>query len=320
MPAVLNGTRRFLTRNALVCAAALAALLLVPLAKADTTPIPANVGLPWTDPNHRGPLELLASQIASHIAGRTVAARCYGDNDWNTITQQRGLDPNAELGYVEGPYDSLSRLFLRDPDGTELSPTVCLALQQYAIAPVKPTKCQRMITETTTKYVTKRVLVKVRLRVHGTWVTKKVWKKKTVPVTIDRQVPGPAIPCYLGHQRPAADEPDSFWTDYWNYTLAMLALAHESIHLAEIHMGGSVDGYNPVGETHANCYGLQWVPYVATMLGASPDDAHAIGEYASDYVYPSYHDVVGSAGSPYWSEDCRENGPLDRSPNDGVWP
>jgi hypothetical protein len=305
-----------------------------PIASADTPVIPPSAGLPWTDPNHRGPLEMLASQIASRIAGRSDSVRCESDNDWSTLTMQRGNSDAA--GYVEvPPLDSVTRRFVADSTIAELSPTVCYSLQQFAIAETKPTKCQPLVSQSVTTYVetryqvtvTERHQVTVRIKKNGKWTTRKVWRtrEKLVwrthqdPVTVDQQVPGPWTPCYLGNQHSAWNEPDDYWAAYRSYAFAVLVLAHESIHLAENRAGVLYDAVKPTSETHANCYGLQWIPYTAGTLGATPDDAHAIASYAFDYVYPGFQGVTGH-DSPYWSVDCHENGPLDLTPNDGVWP
>ena len=41
--------------------------------------------------------------------------------------------------------------------------------------------------------------------------------------------------------------------------------------------------------------------------------------YAADVIYPRHKGVTFN-GQPYWSPDCYENGPLDLTPGDGVWP
>ena len=308
--------------RALIRAAVLLALLgavVVPAAMADTVTIPPGIGLPWTDPNHQGPLELLADQIAGSIAGRSVSVRCEGDTDWNTLAGQFGFNPSYELGYVRFQYYVQSRTIASDPQLTELSPNVCSALQDFGIAAVKPTKCQPLIAQTKTVYVNQRYRVKVRVKVKGKWVTRKVWRTRRVATTVTTNVPGDPAPCYLGNKQTAAGEPTSYWQAYSRYALGMLALAHESIHLTEARGGVRIDSYLPLSETHANCYGLQWVSYVAQQLGATSDDAQAIAKYDYDIIYPGYQGVTFN-GSAYWSADCRSGGPLDLTPNDGNWP
>ena len=73
------------------------------------------------------------------------------------------------------------------------------------------------------------------------------------------------------------------------YAIAILTLAHESIHLSGI-VGGTLSNGLAVGdpqaEAKADCYGMQWMPYVAEQLGDTPDDAQAIARYFWDKVYP----------------------------------
>ena len=128
------------------------------------------------------------------------------------------------------------------------------------------------------------------------------------------------VPCYLGGGKTAASEPAAYWTAYENYAIAILTLAHESIHL-----GGTVGGTlsnglavgDPEAEAKADCYGMQWMPYVAEQLGATPDDALAIARYFWDKVYP----LSRAAHPEYWSPDCRPGGSLDtRAPGTAAWP
>jgi hypothetical protein len=113
------------------------------------------------------------------------------------------------------------------------------------------------------------------------------------------------------------DVPDGGWAAYSDYAGAMLTLAHESIHLLDLRSGNSVD--LPF-EIRAECFGMQWIPWVAEQLGTTSDDARSIARYAWDVIYPRYANVVSPAGYPYWSLDCRPDGPLDLSPGDGIWP
>ncbi len=81
----------------------------------------------------------------------------------------------------------------------------------------------------------------------------------------------------------------AYWSAYNSYSIAILTLAHESIHL-----GGAVGGMlsngltvgDPQAEAKGDCFGMQWMPYVARQLGDTPDDAQAIARYFWDKVYP----------------------------------
>jgi hypothetical protein len=293
-------------------------------AAADTATLPAGIGLPWTDPNHQSPLENLLAPIASTIANRQVTVHCEGDYDWATLVHQSGLDPAAELGYVTAwfwPNGTIANV----ESFTELSPTVCLALQQFAQGATKPSKCTTSLTTTTTELVlvTHRVAYKVRIwkTVNGVRKRILVTRHKTVSEYVKQTstttTQSPLAPCYDG----TVHNPDNtaYWNDYFRYAQALLALAHESIHL-----GGYVGGVLPSGvqagypdaEARANCFGMQWMPYVAQQLGATPDDALDIARYFYRYFYPRYNSPSTAA---YWSPDCRPGGALDIHLGPNIW-
>jgi hypothetical protein len=307
-----------------------ALLLLFPVsaALADTAPLAAGGSLPWSDPAHNSPLEQLAGQIATHIAGRPVTVRCEGDNDWAILTGQQGVDPSAELGYVDTTWFGPTYQQHQIATFSELSPTVCSALQQFASAPSKPTKCSVPVTQTTTVVQSRPVRVQqrysVRVRIKGNLVT----RIRTRMVVVMRQVakmvqtttPGPPQPCYANGQQAVEGSPD-FWTAYTGYAEAILTLAHESIHLGGGGCGVLADGTlvgDQEAEAKAECYGMQWIPYVATQLGDTSDDAQAIAEYDYERLYPT---IESSDHPEYWSADCVPNGRLDVRPDKTApWP
>lgn len=303
-----------------VAVAALAAFLSGQV-RADAPVLPTTDSLPWTDPAHQSALEVLDSQIASEIAKRPVRSYCNGENDWNALGASREFDPNGIGGFVDPPhyYYPTSRIFYDSSVNEQLSPRACWYLWQYGMAATKPTKCQTFTTQTATIQETVtytenvRRRVKVRVKVKGRWVTRwrsvtqKVTKTKQVPKTITTQVPGPPVPCYgLANAAPAVG-----WAEYDKYAMGMLVLAHESVHLYDLTAGRPID--LPF-EARAECFGMQWLVYVATKLGAAADDARSIATYVLEKIYPRYQ------GTRYWSADCRQDGPLDLSPGDGVWP
>jgi hypothetical protein len=102
----------------------------------------------------------------------------------------------------------------------------------------------------------------------------------------------------------------AYWQTYTGYAYALLTLAHESIHLGG-YVGGTLSngvlaGYQDA-EARAQCYGMQWMPYVAQQLGDTTDDALAIARYTYARIYPLY-----KTGDPiYWSSECRPGGALD---------
>jgi|ERR687887_1944545 hypothetical protein len=83
---------------------------------------------------------------------------------------------------------------------------------------------------------------------------------------------------------------------------SMNALAHESYHLAGIR-----------NEAQTECYAIQAVPFVARRLGASEEQARALGEIAATRVLAAMPDE-------YNSPECHDGGRLDLRPGDLDWP
>lgn len=305
--------RRVMVGGALMVIAVACALVVShAVAQADTAPISPTQDLPWTDPAHQSPLEVLAGQIASKIAGRQVGVRCEGETDWKTLTSQRDFDEASLLGYV-GTSVSSGRL-VTEPFA-QIAPGMCWYLQQFAMANPKPTLCTTTVTQTSTSYVSKRVAVKTRVVVKGKTQMKTVWQIRSVPVTTSSKQPGDPAPC------PTLDSA-RVTADYAHYAQAILTLTHESVHL-----GGAISGVFRTGqafgeieaEAKANCYGIQWMWWAATQLGASPQDAQALATWTYQVIYPGYRNAAGV--SRYWSADCVPNGRLDiRADKTAAWP
>ncbi len=298
---------------ALVIAAAAAA------GQRDTAPIQDTPDLPWTNPSHQSNLEVLLAPIASHIANRAVTARCEGDTDWVTLVTQQGGNPNAELGYVSATFSATTRTATSIATFMELRTAVCAPLKAFASATTKPTKCSPITQAPST---TKRVKVTTRKRVvvNGVATSKLVTSYKTVTVP-GAKTTGPPGPCYIAGNREAADMPDAFWAAYGDYAQAILTLAHEAIHLGGVVgatlRSGAVAG-DAQAEAKATCYGMQWMPYVATQLGDTADDAQAIATYYWERIYPGYRTALNSQ---YWSADCTPGGAMDIRPAGSTqWP
>jgi hypothetical protein len=304
-----------------VLIACLVAALCPAAALADSSVLPdPNAGLPWIDPAHHSPLELFAANVASHIAGRPITVTCNGDNDWSIFANQQHFDPAVELGFVPGGYYWLStRTLVANSDQMFLGPKVCLALQQFGFASTKPTKCQPTVTTTKTIHVKKRYRAAVWKRIKGKRVKRYVWRTRLVARTTTTSSLGPYAPCYTSGGAALTAEDQSYWSNYRADAQALWALAHESIHNQQFVAGAPIDTLLPVSETDANCYGLQWILWVAEQFGATPDDARAIATFAYDRMYAGYQGVTNN-GSSYWSEDCRQDGPLDLTPGDNLWP
>lgn len=295
-------------RSLVVFLAVGASLACVGSAQADTRVLDPTPNLPWTDPTHHGPLEVLAGTIASHIAKRDVTVRCEGDNAWVALVTGNGGNPGSELGYVAASFYLDGRLAQISPVA-EVTGSVCLALQVFGSADAKPTKCAAIVQKTLTVYRTQRV----KKLVHG----KQVWVTERVASAVVKDVPGPPGPCYANHKQ-VAPMTAAFWDSYRSDALALLTLAHESIHLSGDVGGVLSNGLfagDPLAEVHAECYGLKWISYVAQQLGDTADDGDAIAQYAYDTIYPLYK------GTSYWSADCVPGGALDvRPPGRTAWP
>jgi hypothetical protein len=308
-------------RNGVIGVACLALVVVAAAggARRDTAPIQNTPDLPWTNPSHQSNLELLLAPIASHIANRSVTVRCEGDTDWVALVTQTGGNPNAELGYVSATFSATTRTATSVASFMELRTAVCAPLKAFASATTKPTKCSPITQAPPT---TKRVKVTTRKRVvvNGVATSKMVTSYKSVTVP-GAKTTGPPGLCYLAGNREAADMPNAYWDAYGDYAQAILTLAHESIHLGGV-VGTTLRSGATAGdaqaEAKATCYGMQWMPYVATQLGATADDAQAIATYYWERIYPAYRTALSAQ---YWSPDCTSGGPLDiRAPGSTVWP
>lgn len=277
-------------------------LVSAPVASADSAPIRDDGSLPWTNPSHQSPLEVLAGEIASEIAGRPVSVRCHGDYEWSRIASP------GTLGFVAGYYDAATDTWAADATLVYLGPGVCSYLNRFALASPKPTKCEARTTVLETVWRTVTVRTTVKVKVNGKLVTKVVTTRKRVPHTVEKQATGPPAPCYLGNGKRAAGRPASYWQEYGEYAHSILTLAHESIHLQQIRAGLPARAVD-VDEAEAGCYGIQWIARVAQRLGAAADDGQTIAAYY-------YEELSGARDTP----DCVPGGALDLSPADGIWP
>ncbi len=305
------GTSRWLRYCLLLAViAGASALARAQSALGDTALITTSADLPWADPTYQGPLELLAGQIASHIAGRTVSVHCESDTDWATIIEQTGGDPNAESGFVATSWNGATGQLASSLSIAELASNVCVPLSEFAMATAKPTKCSTPVSAVRNLAANERAMVRT---------TATTRKQAVKAKTAKRALRAPGA-CYMGGGKTAARMPAAFWTAYSNDAIAILTLAHESVHLSGI-VGGRLSNGLAVedqqAEAKADCYGMQWMQYVAEQLGDAPDDAQAIATYFWDNIYP-----LNRASNPeYWSPDCRPGGALDTRPaGTTAWP
>jgi hypothetical protein len=215
-----------------------------------------------------------------------VTVRCDSEAEWTKVVTEAGGDPQGESGFVATQWLSTGRL-LSLSTTAELSSAICGPLQQFAQASVKPTRCPARSA---------RLLAS---------------KRHLRPVL---------VPCYLGAGKTVAPMTPAYWSTYNLDAIAILTLAHESVHLGGV-VGGTLSNGVAVGdaqaEAKADCNGMQWMPYVAEQLGDGPDDAQAIARWFWEKVYrlsrPSHPE--------YWSADCRPGGALDeRPPGTAAWP
>src|SRR5207247_1819150 len=92
--------------------------------------------LPWASGDAvQSPLEVLASRVASSIAGRPVQVDCEGA--WTWQQSGSGEADGTVVFYSNGPGTPA-----HPGDVTKLSPTACDLLNRFALADPKPTKCQ----------------------------------------------------------------------------------------------------------------------------------------------------------------------------------
>jgi len=242
-------------------------------------------------------LEHAAGVIASHIAGRPVSVACNTRSEWAKVTAAHGGNPKLDSGLVMTEWDPGTGRLVTLASVAELSPTVCSALATFASAETKPTTCRSHTAD-----------VPARSSLAG---------RKAQPGAPRHRA---VVPCYLGNDRTAAIRPPSFWDTYTRYALALLTLAHESVHLSGVVGGVLPNGLavgDPRAEAKADCFGMQWIGYLARSLGDTPADAESLGRYVWERIYPA----SAAAHPRYWSADCRPGGAFDRRPTGAAaWP
>ena len=103
-------------------------------------------------------------------------------------------------------------------------------------------------------------------------------------------------------------------TEYWQSSVqhkatptidelvAVHVLSHEAMHLKGV-----------LPEALAECEAMQHNAWLAEALGARPEDAQALAERYWLAIYPRMP-------AEYRTDRCYEDGPLDRTPGDGIWP
>jgi hypothetical protein len=298
-------------------------------ASADSSVIPDTPDLPWADPNHQSPLEVVVSQIASSLVGRPVRVYCNDQNAWDALVARLGV-PGSAWGFAQTPrFNPVLGMWTEDAKNIQLAVKPCEQLWEFAKASTKPTRCAAYGTTTQTIRVSVRyrasvpVVVRKRVKVNGRWVTRSVrrtrlvWKTRMETRTKDVQVQLGSLPCYSKRQPGVTLSPFPGGTAaYAELVYGIMTVSHESGHIRDMRSGTPVVRSTATVESRAECYGLQNLAGVAIALGAAADDAANMQRWYWENTYP----LRQTTAPDYWSADCHEDGPLDFSPGDGVWP
>lgn len=232
------------------------------------------------------PTERLAARIASRIAGHAVTVRC------DTASVFRAFGGGDATGSVPNRVDPTTGRYAETSRVIHLNPGTCGSLQAFAQAPVKPTRCKDAANRAVPCFTARRV------------------------------TPATARESYLCAPRPSGcfavgTGNSAFWHRYARDAYAIWVLAHEAIHAGQAVKGAPQVADNVV-EVQADCYGLQWIPSVATQLGDRLDDAEAIASYDWLIQYPQ---KSREPPRPYWSSACHAGGALDiRAAGSTFWP
>jgi hypothetical protein len=232
------------------------------------------------------PLEALAGRVATQIAGHAVSVRCESTPAWRI-----GNGAGDIAGFVSVAVDPRTGRYARTSNVIELSSTVCWSLQLFAQAAAKPTRCAPSGSEQLAPCFT---------------------------ATAVKRGSGPAV-CSDGSSS-CYGVVDAMSNDYWhaytNDAAALLTLAHEAVHTQQAQKGRPRPLANLV-EQQAECWGMQWLPWVATQFGDGSDDAQTLASYYWLTVYPAKR----TAHPAYWSAACAPAGSLDiRGNRSALWP
>jgi hypothetical protein len=273
---------RALRRTGAAAAIAVSCVLAagVATAAADRSVLPVGGASSSADPAQSSPLEALLTRLATHIAGgRTVALDCYSTAAWSA----------AGYGGAWGEYMPANARIL-------LAPQTCAYLAEFAAAPVKPTKCASTVTETAASRAA-GIVLGIR------------------PAPLRRPArstrPGAPVPCYRSETRTWLPHPLSTAVPWSDFAWAMLSLGHEAVHVIQYGAGLPFAQVEATADSVANCWGMQWIPWIAEQLGDTSDDAAALAHAVFDLLYPELRSAPDSVEGPQWSAECRPGGALD---------
>lgn len=226
-----------------------AALAAVPAARAETPVLPQAADLPWADPTHRSPTEVLLSSVASAIADREVRVYCNGATDWETLARRAEFDAELVQGYVAIPAVGTGAVAWPWPaTEAQLAPAVCEPLWRYGMAAQKPTMCDATRSEqvegtATVRYrTTVPVTTRVRVRTAGKWTSKlvvkrkPVWRERIETRVETRVVSAGRVPCHARTPDPAftVAAPTGGQGAYGSIVFALQAVAHEAAGLRHL--------------------------------------------------------------------------------------
>lgn len=255
-------------------------------ASADRATVSWDAPQPWAGGARTvTPIEATAARIASRIAGHPVSVSCEG------VPRFRSSDGTDALGLVRTLLDVNTGTYAATATVIELTSQVCGPLQRFAQAAQKPTRCLDSQHQTLVPCFLGTPVAR------GSGTPAVCWDTGCYSVVASRL---------------------NYWRAYSRYSQAILVLAHEAIHTQQAIAGRPRPAPDLV-ETQADCYGMQWIPWVAEQLGASTDDAQTIANFFWHVQYPQAASLHTSR--QYWSADCRPGGKLDiRSADATAWP
>ena len=227
------------------------------------------------------PFEAQLTSIASEIAERPVRVHCNDAGDWSALGAMVGFEADAVWGYVTFTFGASGWV---PAEEAELSEAACRHADAFWLggSSAKPPRTCRLGTRIVrrTEHRVRRVRVRTAARV--------VVRRQRVPVRVRVAVPVVGLcPGYVDQR-----------------LFALQTIAHEAVHLSGVE-----------DEAVAECYGMQFLGWVARRLGASEALAR---EMARDYWRGYY--VKRRPGSAYFDAGCHDGGVLDLAPDRRGWP
>ena len=259
----------------------------------------ANGPLPWAGGTEAlSEFEGKASVTLSELAEREVYAICASPEEWGQIGRVQRFDPSLVWGLT--PFDAAGTPL----DFTVVSPQACLAVSEWVYATDRRGQ-KWCMTGSKTEYRTETVSG-VRTEHHMQTKTVAKWKNGKrvkvrvrirvavkVPYTETRQVP---------HEVPVEEVCDDYVVPK---LFGWQTLIHEGTHLTGV-----------MDEAATDCWAMQRLPWFASKLGIEETQAREIGVDYWNLFYVPYRRQTPA----YYSDECRDGGALDLSPDSHDWP